>query len=197
MKVVKGVKMTNNFGQEITVNGVLTADSKYIVAASGRSWKGDWKDSANGNKTRPIGFGDICILRADNVKEKDGIVTCEYEHCFGPLGFRSNETQGKSGTIASINTFLTDNATVGKSPKKYAQLLPASVVAVVEDAVGLAIDDLEANGPAVGSTNAKLSGFAKKLANMAHSSDQKAEAKSAPQESAVPATGKTVEEVLP
>ena len=190
MKILKGVKMTNNLGQEITVNGILTKDQKYVVAASGRCWTGEWKDSINGNKTRPIGFGDICILRADNVTEIDGVISAEVSHCFGPLGFRSNETQGKSGVIASINTFLTDNATIGKNPKKYSELLPSSVVEVVEDAVGLAIEDLVANGPAV-SANSKLAGFAKKLASMAHASKQTKDI-----QEEVPA-GMTVDSVLP
>jgi hypothetical protein len=175
-----GMTMITSRGQEVSVQGVLTSNKKYLIGATARSYVGPWKPAStgSGNDTRSIGFGDISVYRAE---EKDGVIT-QGDLVIGPLGFRSNETKDPQDKVTvSINSFLTDAIGFGKNAKKFNELISPEISSSVSDAIEIAVDDLEANGPAKNSSS-RYSSIALKLAKMAEKVDAKRSQSTTPTE---------------
>lgn len=182
-KVIKNIEMLDNRKQTITTDGILTSDEKYVVAAVARSYVGPWKASGtgSGNDTRSIGFGDVSIFRADNVKELStndaGVteVSADLTPCIGPFGFRANEIKTPQGVISSsVNSFLSDSFGMGSNSKKFSDVVAPSIQEAVDEAIDLAVDCLITKGPAKASLSGKLARAASRFAAMADIADKKA-----------------------
>jgi hypothetical protein len=127
MRIIKGVRIIDNRGADVIVDGVVSEDGKYVAAATCRSFVTQWKDSSTGSgyKTRAIGFGDIHVFRAENVKElEDGTFSADVDQIIGPLQIRVNEIdKGDKGKSVSINSFLDDMYGKGDYAKPYSKLM--------------------------------------------------------------------------
>jgi hypothetical protein len=201
MRIVKGVKITDNRGSDVVVDGVLSEDGKFLSAATCRSFVTAWKKSStgSGNNTRAIGFGDLHIFRADNVKEVgDGTFTADLDQIIGPLQIRVNEIdKGEQGKSVSINSFLDDKYGTGDNAKLYSKLMQSTALkSAILHSIALAGERIDTKEYT--SRNSILSAAAAKFAEQAYKNESKVAKQPSQQEA--PKDGvkeNTADDVLP
>jgi hypothetical protein len=191
MRIVKGVRITDNRGTEVTVDGVVSDDNKYVAAAVARSFVTPWKKSStgSGNDTRAIGFGDIHIFRAEKVEElSDGTCTADLDQIIGPLQIRVNEIdKGALGKSVSINSFLDDKYGMGENAKPYSKLMHnTSLKSAILHAIAIAGENIDSKEFV--SRNSILAAASKKFSEQAYKQESKVTQKPA-KEKEVPNQG--------
>jgi hypothetical protein len=197
-RLISNVSIVDNRGQSATATAVLTEDSKFAVASLVRIYVGEYKESStgSGNETRPVGFGDIHLFRADNVvKGKDGY-TAELTHIQGPLGIRFNEIRKPTGEVnLSINSYLNDKISMSKDAKTFRDVTNSQIQEAILESINVASEEL--NSKKSVATQPKLARASAAFMGMVESADKKKKPAVKQQPADASAGAVTAADVLP